>query len=122
MNAGLANRVPSRYLNGMKKPKKTIKTEMDRKLTDDLTAAVSAWATLALAQLDAERLKIVETVYADPNADLRVVVRLKQGSLILDATVERPGEPGKRMELFREDVHPLRPQTGFATPDNDTKQ
>ena len=45
--------------------------------------------------------------------DMYVVVRLREGAIVLDA-VNR--EAGLRNELLRVDVEPLRPQTPFADP------
>jgi hypothetical protein len=51
--------------------------------------------------------------------DLGVVVRLREGAILLEGINEAARQ---RVELFREDLAPLRPETGFATPDTSRKQ
>ena len=83
---------------------------MEKVTTDAVTALVDMWVTRVLATLDDEKAEIVNRVVnGDPNADLRVVFKLKQGVVLLEA--ERSGE---KFELYRVDVEPLRPSGGFA--------
>jgi len=83
---------------------------MEKVTTDAVTALVDMWVTRVLATLDEEKAEIVNRVVnGDPNADLRVVFKLKQGVVLLEA--ERSGE---KFELYRVDVEPLRPSGGFA--------
>jgi hypothetical protein len=90
------------------------------KLTDIMTANVATWVTKATATLDEEKLKVVsEVVYGDPDGDLRVVFRLKEGAVVLEGVNNRTNQ---RFELYREDVAPLRPRTGFGEPDSDKVQ
>jgi hypothetical protein len=83
---------------------------MEKVTTDAVTALVDMWVTRVLATLDDEKAEIVNRVVnGDPNADLQVVFKLKQGVVLLEA--ER--SDGK-FELYRVDVEPLRPSGGFA--------
>ena len=79
--------------------------------TAALCAAIAAWVTRAAHQIPQEKLDILQTAVNAENADLYVVVRLREGAIVLDA-VNR--ERGLRNELFRQEVEPLRPFTGFA--------
>jgi len=82
----------------------------------DLTAAISAWINMAVLQLDEMRLNVMYACLEREGADVRVVVRLREGAIILEGTNEADG---RRVELFREDVAPLRPDDGgFALPDS----
>jgi hypothetical protein len=79
-------------------------------LTDTLTVAVSNWLTGVLARpFDEERRRAIELCLTAPGTDLQVVIRLREGALVDEGTGE-----GKRIEIYREDVEPLRPITGFA--------
>jgi hypothetical protein len=52
-----------------------------------------------------------------------VVVRLRKGTVCLDAIVDAVGDARDRyIELYREDVAPLRPDDGFGQPDTNTRQ
>jgi hypothetical protein len=77
-------------------------------LTDTLTTAVSNWLTGVLARpFDEERRRAIEFCLAANGADIQLVVRLREGVLVDEGTAE-----GKRLEIYREDVEPLRPITG----------
>jgi hypothetical protein len=86
---------------------------MEDNLTNIMTAHVATWVTKAFEHLTAEQLKVVEATYADPEGDLRVVFRLKEGAIILEAT-----KGDRRHELYRADVEPLRPRTGYGEPES----
>jgi hypothetical protein len=59
---------------------------MEKVTTDAVTALVDMWVTRVLATLDDEKAEIVNRVLnGDPNADLRVVFKLKQGVVLLEA-------------------------------------
>jgi hypothetical protein len=87
---------------------------MDDNLTNAVTAGVAAWTSKVLATLDGEKAEIVNRViYNDPDADLRVVFKLKAGVVLLEA------EKGDRkFGLYAADVEPMRPRTGFAEPES----
>jgi hypothetical protein len=94
--------------------------------TDDLTSAASAWLTAVLPRLGADQLKACEEALGG-RCDLRVVVRLRKGTVcldaIVDAIVDAVGDARDRyIELYREDVAPLRPDDGFGQPDTNTRQ
>ena len=83
---------------------------MEKVTTDAVTALVDMWVTRVLATLDDEKAEIVNRVVnGDPNADLRVVFKLKQGVVLLEAE-----SSDEKFELYRVDVEPLRPSGGFA--------
>jgi hypothetical protein len=92
---------------------------MNQQITDNLTEAVAAWVNYVLRQLDEDRLHVLRACMATDRMDLRVVVRLREGAILLEGINEAAQQ---RVELFREDLAPLRPQTGFATPDTSRKQ
>ena len=72
--------------------------------------AVSDWLSGVLARpFDEERRRAIELCLTAPGTDLQVVIRLREGALVDEGTGE-----GKRIEIYREDVKPLRPITGFA--------
>jgi hypothetical protein len=84
------------------------------KLTDIMTANVATWVTQALSSLDADKLNVVDAVvYGDPDVDLRVVFRLKEGAVVLEGI---NNSTNQRFELYREDVAPLRFRTGMGEP------
>jgi hypothetical protein len=85
--------------------------KMTSQLTNNLTAAVAAWFSMAAKQLDTERWNLMDTCLASPDADLFVVIRFREGALTLEASHEKAG---KRFELFREDIEPLRPTDYFG--------
>lgn len=78
---------------------------------DDLTRTVAAWATMATETLGGQRLEIAQNCLLAPDVDLRVVVCLRAGTITLEGSNETFG---KRVLLFEEHVHGLRPATGFA--------
>ena len=61
-------------------------------MTDSLNAVAATWTTLALRQLNAERSEVVNAIYADPDADFRLTIQLKQGTVILEGINERIGQ------------------------------
>jgi hypothetical protein len=79
--------------------------------TDELTRAVEKWFKTAVLQLDEEQL---QTLRASLNADhieVRVLVCLREGALILDAI---SNADGTRRELYRENVGPLPLDVSFV--------
>jgi len=83
--------------------------------TDALIAAISAWVSNVALRLDQERLDVFNRCLATDGADIRVVVGLREGAILLEATNVAAG---KRFELFREDVEPLRPANYFGHQDS----
>ncbi|HEY6755328.1 MAG TPA: hypothetical protein VI077_11555 [Pseudolabrys sp.] len=72
--------------------------------TDALTNAVANWVTMVGQQLNADGADVMRACVGADNADLCVVVRLREGAVILEGTNL---EAGQRIELYREDVEPL---------------
>jgi hypothetical protein len=73
--------------------------------TDTLIAALGPWLGAAAQQLDQERFETLRACLQADSADVRVVIRLREGAILLEAT-----NNGQRLELYREDVTPHRPQ------------
>ena len=73
--------------------------------TDTLIAALGPWLGAAAQQLDQERFETLRACLQADGADVRVVIRLREGAILLEAT-----NNGQRLELYREDVAPHRPQ------------
>jgi hypothetical protein len=71
--------------------------------TDHLTTVVSDWVTQALRYLEPEKLQVVQNCLGTDNCEIRVVVRLKEGAVLLEAT-----KADERLELYRQDVEGLR--------------
>jgi hypothetical protein len=92
---------------------------VNQQITDDLTTAVTAWVNNALRQLEEDHLHVVRRCLTMDGMDLCVAVRLREGAILLEGINEAARQ---RVELLREDLAPLRPVTGFATPDTSTKQ
>ena len=96
--------------------------------TDDLDNAAAAWtnyAVMCLGQLKAdEKLDVLYACFARDQSDVRVVISLREGSIILEGVNNANLEPGQLrcIELYREEVGPFRPQSGFGQPDTRTKQ
>jgi hypothetical protein len=86
---------------------------MASNLTNIMTAHVATWVTKVLEQLDRERQDLVTATVGDPEADLRVVVELKRGHIVLEAT-----RGAQKYQLYAEEVEPLRPRTGFGEPES----
>jgi hypothetical protein len=76
--------------------------------TDTLVAALGPWLSAAALQLDQERLEALRACLQSDDADVRIVIRLKEGAIVLDAT-----NNGQRLELYREDVAQLRLSDAF---------
>jgi hypothetical protein len=71
---------------------------------ENLANAVADWCADALPRLGLEQQKAWEAMLAG-QADVRVVVRLREGSICLDAIDDAHG---RYVELHREWVAPLR--------------
>jgi len=67
--------------------------------TDTLIAALGPWLIVAARQLDRERFEALRSCLRADDADVCVVIRLRQGAILLEAT-----NNGQRLELYREDV------------------
>ena len=83
---------------------------MDQQITDNLTAATAAWVTMAAQQLVGEQVAVLQTCFHGTGMEVRVSVWLKEGKILLEGTDEASGQC---VELFREDVEPLRPADNF---------
>ena len=78
---------------------------ISQQITDNMTTATAAWVTAAALELDEDRMNVFKRCTEMGGADIRVTVALRAGTLILDAVIEAVG---RRAELFRQDVDPLR--------------
>jgi hypothetical protein len=86
-------------------------------VTDALTITIADWVTMAMAKtLDEKKRKALELCVTAEGADIRVVMRLREGALILEGS-----KNGKRFEFYREDVEPLRPADYFGHQDEGKK-
>jgi hypothetical protein len=87
--------------------------------TDDLTRALSAWLTRVAFQLNDERRRLLFACLDADHHDVYVAVHLREGSVVLDGVNLANNT---RCELWREDVQPLTPDSGFAMSDTTMKQ
>ena len=76
-----------------------------------LTSAIAEWVNAAVLHLGQEQLAAVRVALKEPDADLHVEVRLREGSVLLVAT---SSEPVLQCVLFRQEVLPVRPDDGFG--------
>jgi hypothetical protein len=88
---------------------------ISQQITDNMTTATAAWVTAAALELDEDRMNVFKRCTEMGGADIRVTVALRAGTLILDAVIEAVG---RRAELFRQDVDPLRLRTPFVSPES----
>jgi len=86
---------------------------ISQEIANAFTAAVSKWVTSATLELDLERMQLLGVCLKADDADVHVEVSLREGSIILAAISK-----GKRTELFRQDVEPLRPHTPYGEPES----
>jgi hypothetical protein len=86
--------------------------------TDDLSHAVAAWLTAVVPLLGPDQFRAWEAIVAG-RCDLRVVVRLREGTICIDAVDDAQG---RYTEIYREHVAPLRPESRFGQPNTDTRQ
>jgi hypothetical protein len=86
--------------------------------TDNLTEAVAAWLARVVPALGQDKFRAWEAMLAG-TCDIRVVVRLREGTICIDAVDDAQG---RYTEIYREHVAPLRPDSGFAMPETDTRQ
>jgi hypothetical protein len=87
---------------------------------DILIHVLSAWlAAVARHHLDDERRKVLFACLDADQADVYIVVRLREGAIVLDGINLANGT---RYELWREEVQSLTPVSGFAMPETDRKQ
>lgn len=84
-------------------------------VTEALTISIADWVSMVVQQLDQERMDLFNRCVATEGADIRVVVWLREGAILLEATNVAAGT---RFELFREDVEPLRPADYFGHQDS----
>src|SRR3974377_1775936 len=80
-------------------------------ITDNLTVAVARWVTAVAREVvtHPEKAKALDACLNAEEADLRVTLRLRAGVITFEGTNEAAG---KYVELYRQHVEPLRPQTG----------
>ena len=88
---------------------------IDHQITAVFTAALSKWVAAAALHLDQERMELLGVCLKADDMDVGVVVRLREGAILLEATSERGS---KRAELYRQDIEPFRPATPFAAPES----
>lgn len=77
---------------------------MRNQQTENLAAAVADWIQTILPNLDRKQYAVVDAMLAG-KCDLRVVVRLREGSVVLEGVDD---VKQKRLELYREHVPPFR--------------
>jgi hypothetical protein len=89
--------------------------------TDDLANAAAAWTNYAVMclveQLKAdEKQDVLYACFERDQSDVRVVISLRDGSIILEGVNNSNLEPGQLrcIELYREEVGPFRPHSGFG--------
>jgi hypothetical protein len=73
--------------------------------SDTLTTAVAAWITATTTRLNPERAELMRACVASADTDLRVIVTLKEGTIVFEGT---NAGAGKSVELYREEVEPMR--------------
>jgi hypothetical protein len=87
-------------------------------VTDALTIAITDWVTMAMAKpLTEEKRTALERCLVADGADVRVVMALREAALVLEGTAKGK----RRVELYREDVPPLRPADYFGHQDEGKK-
>jgi hypothetical protein len=86
---------------------------MDQKMTEDLTQALGRWVTQAASELEPDALNALQQCIEIADADVRIVVNLREGAIELQGVAK---SAGKYTTLYRQQVDPLRPPTGFAEP------
>jgi hypothetical protein len=77
---------------------------------NNLTAAVAAWVIAVLPRLGRDQYEMWESML-EGRCDVAVEVRLRKGCITLVAIDDAEVTTA---ELYREDVGPLRPDTGSA--------
>jgi hypothetical protein len=83
---------------------------MDRE-TDALIMAIAKWLSAVFPrEIDERRQKAMGLCLTAEGADLQVVARLREGTLIIEGTVQ-----SERVEIFRQNVGAF---TGFMTPES----
>lgn len=69
--------------------------------TENLIAALGPWLDGARLHMDEEHLETYRACLQADGADVQIVIRLRQGAIVLDAT-----NNDQRLELYREEVQP----------------
>ena len=89
-------------------------------ITDNLTVAVARWVTAVAREVvtDLDKAKALDACLNAEEADLRVTLRLRAGVITFEGTNEAAG---KYVELYRQHVEPLRPQTGCGGPQDGSR-
>jgi hypothetical protein len=87
--------------------------------TDDLTDALLGWLTAVALQLDNGRLKVLRACLDADQADVHIVARLREGSIVLEG-VNLANKTST--ELWAENVEPLFPQDDAFGLGTSTKQ
>ncbi len=88
---------------------------MDQKTTNDLTEALGRWVTQAALELEPDALNALQQCIEVADADVRIVVNLREGAIELQGVAK---SAGKYTTLYRQEVEPLPPTTPFATPES----
>jgi hypothetical protein len=88
---------------------------MDQKTTNDLTQVLGQWVTKVASELDPDALNALQQCIEVADADVRIVVNLREGAIELQGVAK---SAGKYTTLYRQEVEPLRPITPFATPES----
>ncbi|WP_407179585.1 hypothetical protein [Bradyrhizobium sp. STM 3562] len=69
--------------------------------TENLIDAIGPWLDGARLHMDQQRLETYRACLQADGGDVQIVIRLKEGAIVLDAT-----NNGQLLELYREDVQP----------------
>lgn len=80
--------------------------------------AVVAWVNAMLPRLGPDQRAVFDAMLAG-RCDIAIEARLRQGTIKLVAIDE---VQGRRSVLYRQDVHPLRDDTDFGSPDTSRNQ
>ncbi len=81
--------------------------------TDDLTQVLGRWVTQAASELEPDALNALQQCIETADADVRIVVNLREGAIELQGVAK---SAGKYTTLYRQEVEPMPPATPFATP------
>jgi hypothetical protein len=86
---------------------------------DDLTDALLGWLTAVALQLDNARLKVLRRCLEADKADVYIVARLREGSIVLEGVNLANNT---KTELWAESVEPLFPHFNAFGSGTSTKQ
>jgi hypothetical protein len=88
---------------------------MDQKTTEDLTQSLARWVTEAASELQPDALNALQQCIELADADVRIVVNLREGAIELQGVAK---SAGKYTTLYRQEVEPFQATTPFATPES----